>query len=204
MQDKASTDRRFPRILYPFLILLIFSSILNVLFPSLTFAADIGGSVERDIGSEVQGFQKGIRPFPEPQPAAPQIEVAEEAPEEAGPPQKSFLVREVKLEGVKHIPDKEFEPLLEKYANQNVTMSQLQGVAKRITQFYRQKGFVTSMAYVPPQKIDKKDPLVIIKVVEGKLGYTEITGNRHFSGPWILSYMSQKPGDVIDYNRLQK
>ena len=205
MRGKASAACCTQRIRRAFLFNIVFS-LLFVLARSANASPDdqAGRAIERDIGSEVQGFQQGIRPFPAAKPSTPQIVLPEEAPVAAGPAEKSFFVKEIKLVGAQKIPAKEFKPLLEKYKAKEVTIGQLQAVAKRITQYYRQKGFVTSMAFVPPQKIDTKNPIATIQVIEGKLGAFEIAGNRFFNTAWMLRYMSQKPGDVIDYNTLQK
>ncbi len=189
------------------IFVLFFSFFLFILaVPIPGFSADnrAGPSVESDIGSAIQGFQQGIRPFPTKKPGAPVIETPEEAEEGPTPSEKSFLVKHIKLVGATSIPASEFTPLLEKYENQKVSLRQLQAVAKKITQYYRQKGFVTSLAFLPPQKIDPKNPEVTVKVVEGKLGGTEVTGNRYFNSKWLLSYLHEKPGDVIDYGKFQQ
>jgi len=116
--------------------------------------------------------------------------------------EKAFFVKSITIEGNTVIPTKELAPLAASCENKEVTFTQLQGVATAITNFYRAKGYVTSAAYFPPQKID--EGIVTIKVMEGKIDKIVVEGNRYFRTNLIKKGIKQKPGDVFSYAGLEK
>jgi hemolysin activation/secretion protein len=115
--------------------------------------------------------------------------------------EKAFFVKSIAIEGNTVIPTKELAPLAQSFENKEVTFTQLQGVATAITNYYRAKGYVTSAAYFPPQKID--EGIVTIKVMEGKIDKIVVEGNRFFRTKLIEKGLKQKPGDVFSYNQLE-
>ena len=54
----------------------------------------------------------------------------------------------------------------------------MQKVADLISEAYRTKGYITSRAYLAPQKIENAK--LEIKVVEGKMGDLNVTGNHWY------------------------
>lgn len=155
------------------------------------------------IGGDVSAFRKETEPTAATAPAVPDIELpAEEEPVTPTAALKEFYVKKILVEGSKKIPLKELEPILSKFENKNLNLVKLRAIAKNITQYYRLKGYVTSRAFVPPQKI--QDGIVVIRIVEGKLGKATVTGNRYFSSDWLKGYLTIHPGDVIQYETLQQ
>jgi hemolysin activation/secretion protein len=77
----------------------------------------------------------------------------------------------------------------------------MQKIADEITDLYRKYGRSTSRAYLPPQTI--KDGVLIIKVIEGKVGKIDIKGNRYFKTSRLERKVKLKPGEPFDYSRLQ-
>ena len=78
----------------------------------------------------------------------------------------------------------------------------MQSIADLITDAYRQKGFVTSRAYLPPQKIDQG--VLLIKVIEGLTGKIEVKGSRHFKTSLLRRKIALKEGDLLNFNILRK
>ena len=68
-------------------------------------------------------------------------------------------------------------------------MSEVFGVAQRITRAYSDAGYVLSVAYVPAQEI--KDGVVKIEVVEGFVSDVEIAGDAGPSAGLLASYGEQ-------------
>jgi hemolysin activation/secretion protein len=56
-----------------------------------------------------------------------------------------------------------------------MTIGQIQEVAVAVTQHYREAGFILAQAIVPAQEVD--DGVVIVEVIEGKLGEVVFQGN---------------------------
>ncbi len=59
------------------------------------------------------------------------------------------------------------------------TIGQLQNVADRVTNYYRQRGLILAQAVVPEQTVD--DGTVEIEVIEGRLGAVRSQGNERYS-----------------------
>lgn len=113
-----------------------------------------------------------------------------------------FLVTKIILEGNILVNSDAFEPLIEPYENNKLTMKDLKKLAQLIENTYRSKGFITSRVFIPPQKVI--DGVFRLQIVEGKIGNVEIIGNKHFKKEQILSYSVLKKGKVLEYKDLIK
>jgi len=78
----------------------------------------------------------------------------------------------------------------------------MQKIADLITDEYRAKGYATSRAYIPPQTV--KDGLLIVRVVEGKLGNIQFRGNEYFKTSLLERKMDLEPRGYFDYSALQQ
>jgi hemolysin activation/secretion protein len=66
-----------------------------------------------------------------------------------------------------------------------VTLGQIEGVADKITQFYRQRGFILAKAYIPKQQV--RDGIVKLTVLLGNLGEVKVHGSDLYSIDTITS-----------------
>jgi hemolysin activation/secretion protein len=64
------------------------------------------------------------------------------------------------------------------------TLSELQGVADDITNYYRERGLILAQVFIPAQ--DVKEGLVTLQIVEGSLGNVTVDGNRSYQTDSIL------------------
>lgn len=85
----------------------------------------------------------------------------------AADPGQALDVRHVRLEGMVSLPREELEPLIADLQGKPVTLGQLREGARRITQYYRERGFIVARVYIPAQEID--DGTVVLRVLEGTL-----------------------------------
>ncbi len=60
-----------------------------------------------------------------------------------------------------------------------LNFEQIQQISARITQAYRDAGFLVSLAYVPPQQIDDSQTLTL-KVLEGRVGRVLVQGSQRY------------------------
>ncbi len=115
----------------------------------------------------------------------------------------SVMISQIDIEGVNIIPMKDLHPILMEYQNRELTMADIQGLARKITQVYRERGFVTSRAYIPPQNMD--NGRLVINVLEGRLGDVEIQGNKHFKTSLLKKKLDmQGQNQYFDYSQLQR
>ncbi|MEE8359686.1 MAG: ShlB/FhaC/HecB family hemolysin secretion/activation protein [Candidatus Omnitrophota bacterium] len=115
--------------------------------------------------------------------------------------EKKTLVRKIEIRGITLIQKRVVDNIISEYEGKELTIAQMQKICDLITDEYRKKGYVTSRAYLPPQTI--RDGLLVIMVIEGRLGSLTIEGNRYFSEPLIRKKIELKPGVVFDYKSLQ-
>jgi len=130
--------------------------------------------------------------------------VIEEPAEEKRPEIKSdmkFFVKKIVLAGNKELSTEELRPVITPYENRELTLREADQLAAKITAEYRKWGYITTLVYVPPQKIT--DGILTIQVLEGKMGKLHIEGNRWFSTrqirrDWILKeYQPLKYDEIV-------
>lgn len=93
-------------------------------------------------------------------------------------PGVSFTLKDVRFQGNTVFSSDTLRSLIADRIGQTIRVETLTTLADRITQHYKQNGYILSRAYIPPQTI--KDA-VVIKVREGRLGDIIVQGNQRYS-----------------------
>ena len=117
---------------------------------------------------------------------------------------KKTLVKKIDVKGVTLIPQDVVGKIVKDYEGKELTLNEMQKICDLITDEYRKRGRVTSRAYMPPQTITEKDGILVIIVIEGKLGNVDVKGNKFFSSWLFKKKLDMKPGEYFDYQALQK
>lgn len=120
-----------------------------------------------------------------------QITTKKEKPEEAVVEEKalplaegkSILVNDIEVRDATLVSKAAIDKITDPYKGKEMSLAEMQKICDLITDEYRKKGQITSRAYLPPQSI--KDGVLVIMVVEGKLGTVEVKGNRYFKSKLI-------------------
>jgi hemolysin activation/secretion protein len=82
-------------------------------------------------------------------------------------------------------------------------MAELKQAAARITQHYRDMGFMLARAYVPPQKPDNGN--ITIAVLEGKLGALQLRNSSRVSDERIYAFAGQTSvGGTVKSDKLER
>lgn len=119
--------------------------------------------------------------------------------------QVSFVLKNIKITGNTQFPTYVLMRLVDFKIGQRVTINDLIMSANDITDYYQSKGFISTVAYLPPQKVHNGS--IEIKVLEGKYGNLEINPGR-----WERSaYLNKKyledygiaPGKVLNVNDIR-
>ena len=129
-------------------------------------------------------------------PTPPQIE--EEKPE---PDERKFFVKNITLVGCKSFPPEDFSPLVEKYENRDITLTELNNLSKEISGEYLKRGIITAV-FLPPQEV--KGQIVTLQVVEASMGELEVQKAPFFGKKIIRYYWGIKSGDVLRYDKMSK
>ncbi len=127
-------------------------------------------------------------------------QIKEELPEEAaeGP---TFFVKSIELVGVKSFPVEEFKPLVQKYENRDISVSELKILAREVERDYLRKGIIAA-CFLPPQ--DVQEGMVSMRVVEAKMGTLDIKEGKYFSKERVNYYWRIQPGEVLRYDRISR
>lgn len=89
----------------------------------------------------------------------------------------------------------------DKKYREEMSIGQLQEIANRLTDYYRNAGFVVAQVYVPEQTI--KEGVVHLQVIEGVLGDITVTDNRDYSAEVLSQRFERLRGRVIHKQSLE-
>ena len=123
------------------------------------------------------------------------------AAEEAGA-ELSFALQQVIWNPSEILTKEQIQAVTASYIGKLVTLKDLRELADKITNIYRDKGYMTCGAVLPPQRIH--DGVVEIRLIEGKTGNVNITGNRYTKGEYIMNRIGLKPGEIANTEKLNQ
>ncbi len=121
--------------------------------------------------------------------------------EEKALPEIRFFVRKIILEGNVALSGNKLRKITKSYENRELTFKELKQLTWNIEREYLKQGFLTCFAYVPPQQI--LDGVIRVRVIEGRVGYVFIEGNRYFETDKILSYVDLNEGEFLQSRKLE-
>ena len=110
-----------------------------------------------------------------------------------------IVVNSFKIKGNTVFEDRELAQQLTPFTNKPLSFSELLQARSAITQYYTERGYITSGAYIPLQRL--QDKVVRIQIVEGYLEDIEITGNKRLNSDY-LSRRLQTASDSLQQEEL--
>jgi hemolysin activation/secretion protein len=179
---------------------------LSVVVPFVLFGAGLcARALAQEIPSSVAPAQIeerfDVRPRAREE-IAPEIE-RPELPAPVPLEERQLVLTGVVVEGSTVYDDAEFVPFYEDLLAQVIRISDIQAVAKKITDLYQQDGYVLSQAVVPEQ--DVAFGVVTIRVIEGYVGEIRIEGQVKGSESLLEAYgtkiTQQRPAHVSTLER---
>ena len=178
--------------------------ILSFVFVLATVHCALAQEMSGEIRTiQMQEKEKQLRKQIQEEPKASEIkeELPSEAPVAGSESQEKTLIKQINVIGATFLTQKEVQDIVTKYQGKELTLSDMQKVAGLITDAYRQKGYITSRAYLPPQKIENNT--LEVRVMEGRMGQVNVKGNHYFRTALFLRKLAMKAGDAFDYNKLR-
>jgi len=107
-----------------------------------------------------------------------------------------LTVTGIRVSGSSAFAAAELESLVADLIGGEHTLAELYQGAARITAYYRDRGYVIARAYLPAQEI--QDGVVVIDVVEGRLGEQQITNQSRLSDAQATGYLlGIKSGEAL-------
>ena len=119
--------------------------------------------------------------------------------------QVSFKLKNINITGNTAFPTYVLMRLVDFKIGQEVTINDLIMSANDITDYYQGKGYVSTIAYLPPQKV--QNGTVEIKVLEGKYGNIEINPGKWERSSYLNKHYLKdnniEPGKVLNVKDIQ-
>lgn len=117
--------------------------------------------------------------------------------------EKTLFVNEFVVEGNTLLTDEEIENVLSGFEGRELTLGEMKEAANRLSDLYRDKGYLLVRAIVPKQNF--QDGPVEIKVLEGKVGEVTVEGAKHFDSDWVKRHIDEATVDgVFQADRFQR
>ncbi|MBT2375600.1 ShlB/FhaC/HecB family hemolysin secretion/activation protein [Pseudomonas fluorescens] len=115
---------------------------------------------------------------------------------------RCFPVKDIEIKGADSLSGSDRERLLKPYIGQCLGVSQLNELLKAITDYYIDKGLVTSRAYLPQQDLSTGHLQVL--VVEGKLEGLKGADNSTLSDRELAMAFPGKNGDLLNLREIEQ
>ncbi len=100
---------------------------------------------------------------------------------------RKFLVKGFQFTGNAAVSQGQLRRSVERFVETELNLFELKKAADVVTAYYRNQGYPLAVAIVPAQKIE--DGLVIIEVIEGRIGLLTFDGNNRYDTPFLQSYV---------------
>jgi hemolysin activation/secretion protein len=113
-------------------------------------------------------------------------------------PSPSFVLNGIRLSGAQAFGQVEVDALTAPYIGRQVTLAELEALAQKIGERYRERGYFLAQAVVPMQTV--QGGVVEISVIEGRLGKinVELAPDAPISEGRVRAYLSPlQPGEAI-------
>jgi len=114
----------------------------------------------------------------------------------------TFVLKEIKVTGSSVFKPEYFRSIYAAYINQPVTFADMQVITGRIESKYKEKGYFTTLVYIPEQNI--KDGVIEVRIAEGKMGKLNIEGNKWFSSELIKKYFHAKENEILNIKAISR
>ena len=143
------------------------------------------------------GQMQQIPPAPKLPLSMPSIQIRPGSPlGETKPDTAKIAVNRLALTGASSYSEARLLALTGFVPGSSLSLTELQGMATRITSFYRQNGYFVAQAYLPAQDIN--NGLVTIAIIEGHYGQIVLNNQSRVSNDLALALLSPlKTGDTV-------
>jgi hemolysin activation/secretion protein len=114
------------------------------------------------------------------------------------------LITSFQIEGAAAIPTEQLQALLAPYRNQSLTLAELEQVAEKLENLYRQRGYALAFVGIPEQSV--AGGLLRLQVFEGRLDQINVTGDARLN-PEVakrLMQSAQPIGQAVNVNALER
>ncbi|MDH4379401.1 MAG: ShlB/FhaC/HecB family hemolysin secretion/activation protein [Vampirovibrionales bacterium] len=117
---------------------------------------------------------------------------------------KPIKINQINIEGATKLSEKEIEAITGPFIGKEVPFIEMQdAIADKLTDLYEEKGFITTLVFIPPQKIE--NGVILIKADEGVISEVRFEGMKYHYAPLSLRpRIDLHEGDVFKVQDLKR
>ncbi len=116
-----------------------------------------------------------------------------------GQAERQIYIQEYRVEGTHKLSELEVEEAVYPYLGPGRTTEDVEQARASLEKAYQDKGYQTVSVQIPPQQV--RNGVVVLQVIEGKVGRLRIHGSRYFSLEQIRKQApSMAEGTVPNFN----
>lgn len=123
----------------------------------------------------------------------------------AKPGETKFILNGIIIKGSTVYSREDLAPLYQNYLGKKIGVEVLQNLAEIITVKYRNDGYISSRAFIPPQKINTQNAIITIQVIEGFISEVKVSGYADGAEGVLLGYgeklKEKRPVRIQDVER---
>ena len=129
------------------------------------------------------------------------------APPQTGQPvdpslKKTFRIDQINVQGATKIDQGKIDELVSQYEGRDVSFLDLKDLADKLTKLYRDEGYMTTLVYIPPQRIENKT--VTLTASEGIVGEIEYEPDNFWPERAVMPRISLDNGEVFNAETLRR
>ena len=133
----------------------------------------------------------------------PQNPQPSQSPQQPKADARQIYIQEYRVQGAHLLTKLEVEEAVYPYLGPERTAEDVDQARGALEKAYQAKGFQTVSVQIPPQQV--KGGIVILQVIEGKVGRLRVKGSRYFSPDQIKKAApSLAEGTVPDFNKVSQ
>lgn len=117
-------------------------------------------------------------------------------------PQTKIQVQSITVKDATLLDTDEIDQLTAPYVGREVTLAELQELGQKLTALYREKGYVTSRVFIPPQEVEGGQ--LVLQATEGMVGEVSVEKGRFFGKRAVKPRIDLKTGDFFNMEDLKR
>ncbi len=180
----------------PTLVFVCLCLALLLLVPVTTLAQPpTPGTVDESLRPRPMPPDKDICPLPQ--------GIAPPSPRPTPPAdQRRILINSFAITGNTVFTEEELRGLIADREGTELTLTDIYGLADRLTEFYQDHGYSLTVVTVPAQRM--LGGVLRLEVVEGRVGKLIFAGNQHYSDALLAHHLDRiKPGTILRFADLE-
>ncbi len=181
------TLRKFLRVFF-----LVFAAALYGGPPPVPSAGVVERELEREYENEPLKPQKEVPSI--------QIDIPKERLDI--PEGRCIEVKHIEVIGAQSISKKEVQSWVREYEGRQICLKEIYQICAKIDAEYVKRGYFLARSYPPPQTIS--EGVLVLEVLEGRLGNIKVEGERFYSEAFIQSYFTRLRGKGLNYDAFMR